>query len=166
MVLIFQLANPFDMYILLYEKQNNLSFLIKTCSILKSVWLIRVYLLFSIQSVIWGLAQTNWRLKNNVYTLHIDIFLGNRLRNIAVTVGQNLHKMEHCSNFKGPGKNGQFIVLTCKTPISGRYVKILRSGKGYLSLAEVQVIGHTGKHFKIYLKIYLVVCLYWHPFYW
>ncbi|XP_071172918.1 uncharacterized protein [Mytilus edulis] len=73
---------------------------------------------------------------------------GNRLRNIAVTVGQNLHKMEHCSNFKGPGKNGQFIVLTCKTPISGRYVKILRSGKGYLSLAEVQVIGHTGKKVK------------------
>ncbi|XP_076112654.1 uncharacterized protein LOC143080614 [Mytilus galloprovincialis] len=70
---------------------------------------------------------------------------GNRLKNIAVTVGQNLHKMEHCSNFKGPGKNGQFIVLTCKTPISGRYVKILRSGKGYLSLAEVQVIGHTEK---------------------
>ena len=64
--------------------------------------------------------------------------------------------MKHCSNFKGPGKNGQFIVLTCKTPISGRYVKILRSGKGFLSLAEVQVMGHTSKHFKIYLNFYLV----------
>ncbi|XP_063442671.1 uncharacterized protein LOC134722967 [Mytilus trossulus] len=70
---------------------------------------------------------------------------GHRLKNIVVTVGLNLHKMKHCSNFKGPGKNGQVIVLTCKTPISGRYVKILRSGKGILSLAEVKVIGHTGK---------------------
>ncbi|VDI25850.1 Hypothetical predicted protein, partial [Mytilus galloprovincialis] len=70
---------------------------------------------------------------------------GNRLKNIAVTVGVNMNKMKHCSNFKGPGKNGQFIVLTCKTPISGRYVKILRSGKGFLSLAEVQVMGHTRK---------------------
>ncbi|XP_076113410.1 uncharacterized protein LOC143081059 [Mytilus galloprovincialis] len=70
---------------------------------------------------------------------------GNRLKNIAVTVGLNLHKMKHCSKFKGPGKNGQVIELTCKSPIAGRYVKILRSGKEILSLAEVQVIGHTGK---------------------
>ncbi|CAG2199219.1 PLG [Mytilus edulis] len=69
----------------------------------------------------------------------------NRLKDIAVTVGLNFHKMEHCSKFKGPGKNGQVIELTCKSPIAGRYVKILRSGKGILSLAEVQVIGHTGK---------------------
>ncbi|CAC5384210.1 unnamed protein product [Mytilus coruscus] len=71
---------------------------------------------------------------------------GNRLKNIAVTVGQNRHQMKLCSNFKGPGKTGQVIMLTCKSPISGRHVKLLRSGKGYLSLAEVQVIGHTGKH--------------------
>ncbi|XP_052063387.1 uncharacterized protein LOC127703040 isoform X5 [Mytilus californianus] len=73
---------------------------------------------------------------------------GNRLKNIAVTVGQNRHQMKLCSNFKGPGKTGQVIMLTCKSPISGRHVKLLRSGKGYLSLAEVQVIGHTGENIK------------------
>ncbi|CAC5358024.1 unnamed protein product [Mytilus coruscus] len=73
---------------------------------------------------------------------------GYRLKNIAVTVGQNRHQMKLCSNFKGPGKTGQVIMLTCKSPISGRHVKLLRSGKGYLSLAEVQVIGHTGENEK------------------
>ncbi|VDI27633.1 Hypothetical predicted protein [Mytilus galloprovincialis] len=71
--------------------------------------------------------------------------MGKWLKNIAVTVGQNLNSMKHCSKFKGPGKNGQVIELTCKSPIAGRYVKILRSGKGILGLAEVQVMGNTGK---------------------
>ena len=66
--------------------------------------------------------------------------------------------MKHCSNFEGPSKTGQFIMLACKTPILGRYVTILKHAQGQLGLAEVQVLGHTGKHLKIYLNIYLVVC--------
>ena len=94
-------------------------------------------------------------------TLDIAIFSGKWLKNIAVTVGQNLNSMKHCSKFKGPGKNGQVIELTCKSPIAGRYVKILRSGKGILGLAEVQVMGNTGKNSDILFwktSIYLVLC--------
>ena len=93
-----------------------------------------------------------------MYTLHIDIFSGDRLKNIEVTVGFDHNKMKNCCNFKGPGKTGQVIMLACKTPIAGRYVTILKRGTWHLSLAEVQVLGYTGKHLKIYLNIYLVVC--------
>ncbi|XP_071122899.1 uncharacterized protein [Mytilus edulis] len=68
---------------------------------------------------------------------------GHRLHTIEGTVGLNSNEMKHCSNFEGPSKTGQFIMLACKTPILGRYVTILKHAQGQLGLAEVQVLGHT-----------------------
>ena len=74
----------------------------------------------------------------------IEVFIditGNRLRNVVISVGPNLKKMNIFATFRGPGRSGGRYVFKCKEVTTGRYVKVMIKGAEYLTLAEVQVFS-------------------------
>jgi len=77
---------------------------------------------------------------------------GDRLKNLDVRAG--LSKVDEnkqgiitenriCGHYKGPGSNGETIVINCKEAIKSRYVTIqlMTNQKSTLSLAEVEAYG-------------------------
>ena len=74
----------------------------------------------------------------------IEVFIditGNRLRNVVISVGPNLKKMNIFATFRGPGRSGGRYIFKCKEVTTGRYVKVMIKGAEYLTLAEIQVFS-------------------------
>ena len=77
---------------------------------------------------------------------------GNRLKNADVRAGLSkvdvdktgiITENSFCGNYKGPGSNGETIVINCKEAIKSRYVtlQLMNNEKSTLNLAEVEVYG-------------------------
>ena len=51
-----------------------------------------------------------------------------------------------CGKFNGPGRDGQKFTVKCRRPLKGHRMRIQMNGRGILSLAEVEVKGHSGMY--------------------
>ena len=81
---------------------------------------------------------------------------GDRLQNLDVRIGisnvlpsETGSKTENilCSNYVGPGRNGEVVTIECTEPIEGKYVILqLMYDPAILNFAEVEVYG-TGKKY-------------------
>ncbi|KAL5005643.1 hypothetical protein ScPMuIL_016801 [Solemya velum] len=74
-----------------------------------------------------------------------------RLTNITITVGMVEHNLHYCGAFDGSADLSQDVLVTCDSPVDGRYLKIAGGGRhcsGFpkmphatLTLCEVEVYG-------------------------
>ena len=73
---------------------------------------------------------------------------GERLKNYEVRVGNDksdYSKNPTCFDRLGEAANNQVIVVHCRPPLPGRYVRVQMFGKGILTLCEVLVFARMGK---------------------
>ena len=79
---------------------------------------------------------------------------GDRMKNVTLRVaftkfvkGMNLNDAEICGTYRGPGKNGDEISISCNGSIKGQYVSIhlMQDTPALLNLNEIMIYGIEGK---------------------
>ncbi|XP_052089039.1 uncharacterized protein LOC127725793 [Mytilus californianus] len=96
-------------------------------------------------------SQTNpfWFVDiETVYTVkRIEVFVridccGDYIHDMDITVGQTTNNMTMCTHYKGPASTKEQLMLKCKKPVNGRFVKLSIFGENsVMALAEVKVFA-------------------------
>ncbi|XP_063404562.1 fucolectin-2-like [Mytilus trossulus] len=83
-----------------------------------------------------------------VYTVKlIEVFArmdccGNYIHDMDITVGATTNNMTLCTHYNGPASTKEQLMLKCKKPVDGRFVKLSISAKtAKMALAEVKVFA-------------------------
>ncbi|XP_063404802.1 fucolectin-like [Mytilus trossulus] len=67
---------------------------------------------------------------------------GNYIHDMDITVGPTTNNMTLCTHYNGPASTKDQLVLKCKKPVDGRFVKLSISTKNaVMALAEVKVFA-------------------------
>lgn len=83
-------------------------------------------------------------LVNNEGWTFSDAFLGNRLHDVFVSLGEtNTDFPVDCGQYKGPGVNAEVVHIVCPNNARGRFVKTEIKGPSstkYLTLCEIRIL--------------------------
>ncbi|XP_071136944.1 uncharacterized protein [Mytilus edulis] len=66
------------------------------------------------------------------------------IRDMDITVGPTTNNMTLCTHYSGPASTKDHLILKCKKPVDGRFVKLSRVGKNaVMAVAEVEVFAYV-----------------------
>ncbi|VDI71649.1 Hypothetical predicted protein [Mytilus galloprovincialis] len=66
---------------------------------------------------------------------------GNYIHDMDIIVGPTTNNMTLCTHYTGPASTKEQLVLKCKKPVDGRFVKLSISATARMALAEVKVFA-------------------------